>query len=155
MKNLLYLFINFCISAACISNNSNNEGNKYHTNNVTLDDVYSLLSGDSVKAWYAVNRGNEGFIFYRDSHKVLHLACDTSIYMTCNQILGEIYELRDSCLLFLTHNPSGNYGFDLGQPQHVNEQYKVCYLSADSMILEYNKKKTTVYSNKHRHCKPQ
>ena len=100
MKNLLYLFITFCISAACISNNSNNEGNKYHTNNVTLDDVYSLLSGDSVKAWYAVNRGNEGFIFYRDSHKVLHLACDTSIYMTCNQILGEIYELRDSCLLF-------------------------------------------------------
>lgn len=140
MKNLLYLFITFCISAACISNNSNNEGNKYHTNIVTLDDVYSLLSGDSVKAWYAVNRGNEGFIFYRDSHKVLHLACDTSIYMTCNQILGEIYVLRDSCLLFLTHNPSGNYGFDLGQPQHVNEQYKVCYLSADSMILEYKKK---------------
>ena len=160
MKYFLYLIIFFCMSGACMSNSN---GNEFPGNSITSDETYSLLSGDSVKAWYAVNEGNEGlkegFLFLKDGREMLHLACDTSIYMTCNQILGEIYELRDSCLLFLTHNPSGNYGFDLGQPQHVNEQYKVCYLSADSMILEYNKKRQLftpisidiVNRNKHTH----
>lgn len=98
MKNFLYLIILFCMSGACMSNSN---GNEFPANSITPDETYSLLSGDSVKAWYAVNEGNEGlkegFLFLKDGREVLHLACDTSIYMTCNQILGEIYELRDSC----------------------------------------------------------
>ena len=140
MKKLLYLITIYCMCSACISNSN---GNELYANCITPDDKYSMLSGDSVKAWYTAderkNGLKEGFVFLKDGHKVLHLACDTSIYMTCSQILGEIYELKDSSLLFLIHGPIGNFGYDLGKPQYVNEQYKVCYLSADSMILEYNK----------------